>query len=265
MTRTEYYDAYGVHKSRTTRGKIEYDGREKRDALNNLRKLADTEFLVTYSRKLWLRDEERSKAIRGKTTIIKILEGYDNLLPEELSRIERGEDIESRATEVVWQASPLLVDQIDSYFLLKPNSYYDEIKQVAGRSSKYFTTFIDYLYTRAEDIRRSNARKYQHLNSFTDPKLADTWILQIDEHNLAEILRMYSYIKSRNWKRIRNTVGSCYALAKKLGYITEAGTADGITKPYERIVLNPSKFHEIRKRTETEPGMLEVSAGQVDG
>jgi hypothetical protein len=58
---------------------------------------------------------------------------------------------------------------------------------------------------------------------------------------------MDAYIKSNQFKRIRQILNKCYRVAKDLGYLLSYGTVRGETKDLERLELNPEKFSRVRE------------------
>jgi hypothetical protein len=125
---------------------------------------------------------------------------------------------------------PILVDQIDNYFLLKPANYREEIalKVRQWKVSKYTYLFIDYLMAQAELKRRAH----------------EPLVLRKTIEELAYKLRMDYWIKSRKWKNVRGSLNKSYKIAKDLGYLLDYKTVPGRTVPeeMEELTLNPEKF-----------------------
>lgn len=82
--------------------------------------------------------------------IIRIYEGWEGLTDEENIDIDLT-PFNSPSTRkhkgFVVEPCPILVDQIESYFVIKPANVYQEIKMRFPNASKYAYTFIDWVIT----------------------------------------------------------------------------------------------------------------------
>lgn len=233
----QYLDAYGVKKYQTERGKEEYSGQARREALQALKDLNDKRYLFFYERRYWVTDkkgkkEERSDIIKTIKPLISITEGY-----EALTKLERDIVLKDKANQntdeklkfISIEPCPILVDQIDSYFVLKPANYREEIALTSSKfkESKYTYLFIDYLMAQAELKRRTH----------------DEMIHRISLEELAYKLRLECYLKTRNYKRIRQIVTNGCKTAKELGYLLDYTTTAGTSKKELQVfILNPPKF-----------------------
>jgi hypothetical protein len=105
-------------------------------------------------------------------------------------------------------SAPLL-DQVNSYFLLVPNNWRDEVKQLTGkRASSYSYEFLFWLRLQYEQIRRNNTSK--------KPKpfqLSKTW------EEVAIALKMPESMYKANRKRASKIIKDAYDVAIKLGYL----------------------------------------------
>lgn len=234
FTATEYLDAFGVKKKKSNRGKAEYNSNERTEAIKALKDLSEKKYLLYYERKYWKDGKEVLDIIKTVRPLFNIIEGY-----EAIDISERDEILSDANNEkikfIVIEPCPALVDQIDNYFILKPANCYQEIRLLVGKTSKYVHLFIDYLLT--EVTKREISSKGEELN----------WIIEINYENLAYKLRMESFIKTKQVKRIKQNLEKCYSVAKQLGYIISSETISGKTKEYEKLILNPDKFKKVKE------------------
>jgi hypothetical protein len=236
MTPAQYLEAYGVEKKKSKRGKMEFNPKERKDALQALRDLAEKQYIFCYERKYYSKKhkESRYKFVRTVSQIIQLKEEYTELTENEKNHIKEKSGGDSKTQKklktITIFPSPILLDQIETHFILKCSNYLDEIKELGGRRSKYTEKFIDYLITQAT-LKRKNKN----------------FEIRISEEELAYKLRMDSYIKKRDHKRIKSILTKCYEAAIKLNYILEHRTQT-TTKQIEVFVLNPEKFDQIREK-----------------
>lgn len=228
----EYLDLYGVTKKVTARGYMEYNRNERDEALKALRELHEVYHPIFYKRNYYTeKGEERVDKIKLVKPLITIIEGYRGLTKLEDSLTDSGEEVEKKL-EFVVIPSPIVVDQIDNYFVLKHINYLEEIKKVVPKSSKFVFRFIDYLYAEAE-LRR---RKKEKL------------VIKINYEKLAYRLRMKALIETRQNKRVKKILSDCYKTALSLGYLKEeVRTVTGVTNEHELIILNPDKFYKPKE------------------
>lgn len=236
---TDYLELFGVIKKDYGRGYPEYGSNEREEALKALRDLSQNRFLMYYEKKYWVEKvkEYRYDVIRTIRPLINITEGFEHLNRKESSSLK---DINSntandKLTVIAIEPNPILIDQIDTYFVLKPANCYQEIKILVGNASKFVYRFVDYLLT---EVAQRNRKKVGMKD----------WNIKINYETLGTILRMDSYIKSRNWKKLRNSITSCYETAKKLGYLKDYKLdQEGKTKVIDMLILNPEKFQKIEE------------------
>ena len=239
---SEYLDAYGVGKRKTIRGKEEYFANERAEALRALRDLHEQQYLLIYERKYREKNqkgkpEEKVDIIRTTNSLIHIIEGYKGLTASEAEKIKAGHEgtaTDNKLKTIAVLPCPMLVDQVDTYFVLKPANCYQEIKLLNPHASKYVYRFIDYLMAQVAQ-RESRSRGTGNKD----------WKIKINYQKLAANLRMDSWLKTRNWKAIRGSLQKCYDTAQKLGYLKSCQTIQGKTGiELEELVLNPKKFYQ---------------------
>jgi hypothetical protein len=106
-----------------------------------------------------------------------------------------------------------LIDQVNSYFLLVPNNWRDEVKELTGkRASSYTYELLFWLRLQYEQIRRYNKSggKYRKPKLF---KITKSW------EDVAIALKMPESMYKANRKRASKIIQEAYSVAIKLGYL----------------------------------------------
>ena len=111
------------------------------------------------------------------------------------------------------QPSAPLLDQVNNYFLLVPNNWRDEVKQITGkRASSYTYELLLWLRLQYEQIRRYN--KGGGKNRKPKPfKISKSW------EDVAIALKMPESMYKANRKRASKIIHEAYSVAIKLGYL----------------------------------------------
>ena len=198
LTYGEYLEAYGL--ARGSRGQL-YEGRQAQEAIEALRSLAETR-RICYERRRWIGKGKARKQvtdiIRVTRPLISIMEGFEGLDENEAAQVIAGQDLpEKKSTRLVIEVSPLLVDQIDTFYLLKPKALHTEIKELLGgkRISRAVSLFIEWLLTK------------------------NTRTVKISKSRLAERLRMDYLIEQRHQERLEARLQEAFHTAKDLEYL----------------------------------------------
>ncbi len=192
ITYTEYFEAYGLDK----RGDQYYRGNQAQEALDALKSLTKARVIIYVRTKRG----QRNDVIRTIRALIEIVEGFQNLTEEETARITRGEDLPNkRKTKLIIKVSPLWVDQIETFYLLKPVGLHNEIKQITGskRQSRSTSLFCEWLMTK------------------------NTKTVRISKQTLAEKLRLEKLIEQRKKKILDTRFQEAFQIAKELGYLLD--------------------------------------------
>jgi hypothetical protein len=177
ISTSEYLDAYGVVKHKTKRNKMEYSGSERTTATDALSRLAGKEFYFQYERIIW----GKNRGSRAEQSIE---------VASPIILLEKDPTGTYRITP-----SPILVDQIDTYFVRKPVDLYEQPADSI--------LFLEYLLVQSEQKRRTRRES----------------VIRMDPETLAYKLRLDKFIEKRQWKRIRSKLNSLYSLAKDIGYL----------------------------------------------
>lgn len=128
-------------------------------------------------------------------------------------------------------SAPLL-DQVNNYFLLVPNNWRDEVKELTGkRASSYTYEFLLWLRLQHERIRRYNyyGGKKRKPKPF---KITKSW------EDVAIALKMPETMYKANRKRASKIIQEAYTVAIKLGYLLEVRNS-GAT---DTLFLNESYY-----------------------
>ena len=252
FTPAQYLEAYGIATHKTERGKEEFSSRARGDALQALIDLARKNFLFVYKRKHWEKNkagkrEEQIDRIETITPLLRIIRGWEGLTKYEDASLDKGqanEAADEKLKAIAIEPAPILVQDINSYFVLKPANYLQEINLLypwPKRPSKFAIRFIDWLIAQAELKRRSRA----------------PLVIEESFEGIARHLRMDAYITTNQFKRIRQILNNCYKAARDLGYLLSYETIQGKAGELERLGLNPEKFKRV-KAIEEERKRLEA-------
>lgn len=107
-------------------------------------------------------------------------------------------------------SAPLL-DQVSNYFLLVPNNWREEVKQLTGkRASSYTYELLLWLRLQYEQIRRYNSGENRKKKAF---KISKSW------EEVAIALKMPTTMYKANRKRASKIIQDAYSTAIKLGYL----------------------------------------------
>lgn len=116
--------------------------------------------------------------------------------------------------------SAVLLDQIDSYFLLVPNNWREEVKQITGtRASSYTYEFLFWLRVQYEQIRRYNNTGSKSRKSKPKP-----FIISKSWEEVAIALKMPETMYKANRKRAQKIVKDAYSVGIKIGYLKKIET-----------------------------------------
>lgn len=123
--------------------------------------------------------------------------------------------------------SPIFLDQRDSYFLLVPNNWREEVRRLYGnkKSSSYTFQFLLFLRYQYELKRRSETE----INTYTI-----SWAPE----EIATAIKMSQTVIKRNPKRMNQVLEDAYSVAKKLGYLIDYSRRGYI----DELTLNDDKY-----------------------
>lgn len=126
-------------------------------------------------------------------------------------------------------SAPLL-DQVSNYFLLVPNDWREEVKQLTGkRASSYTYELLFWLRLQYEQIRRYNSFQNRTKKLF---KVTKSW------EDVAIALKMPETMYRANRKRAIKIIQEAYSVAIKLGYLVRVENNGAI----DILYLNESYY-----------------------
>lgn len=225
---SDYFQAYGLER----KGDGSFYGHQAEEALEALRGLASKPRAVYYQRKHRKGEKVLTDIIKARSPLIKLTEltAYQDLDEDEASQVLAGEDLPKkiRANGLRVEISPLLVDSLDSFHILKPTRLHREIQdQVGGkRVSRAISLFIEWLLTK-------NAPK-----------------VKISESLLIQKLRLESYVQSRHREQAVARIQEAIKVAVDLGFLLDwEEEVSGMLS----FRLNPERCSRVKgKKEETE-------------
>lgn len=197
ITYSDYYEAYGLKKIGG-----QYQGRQAQEALNALKSLTKTRRIV-YQKRRRVGSGKSSRmvydVVRVTRPLITLVEGFRDLDAEEASQVITGDLPQKRRAKLVIEVSPILVDQIDTFYLLKPTALHKEIQTLlpGKRISRSVSLFIEWLLT------------------------LDKPAYKISKPNLARKLRLDNLIKQRKQTLIDERIQEALQIAKDLEYLLD--------------------------------------------
>lgn len=236
-THAEYFEAYGLEKA----GDGRYHGHQVEEALQALRNLAETPRTIYYERRHW---QGEGKARRRLTDIVKAraplvrleeLTAYKDLEMDEAEAVKAGQELPDkiRGTGLLIESSPLLVDSISDFYILKSPALHREIQQLLGtkRVSRTISLFIQWLLT------WSKAR------------------VKIGKYKLIDRLRLTKSIERRHPEEAEARLQEAFQVAKELGYLKSYQESSTGILLFE---LSPERCSRIRSQEPSDETEEEV-------
>jgi len=220
MTFSEYLEAYGLKKSSSGR----YSRAQRDKALEALESLTKPRRIV-YERIRFKNRKKSTDLIVAMRPLISLMEGYSGLDEQEAEAVKAGQSNAQRVKKLVIECSPLFVDQIDTFYMLKPVRLHEEIKQLTGKAriSRAVSLFIEWLLTK------------------NMPQV------KIDRDKLAKKLRLEYLIEQRKPALVKKRLDEAFQVAKDLDYLLDYDeNAFGMMT----FQLNPEKIRRITKKME---------------
>ena len=189
---------------------------EKERAVEALSLLGNKQFCFYYDR---LACDEEGRGIKGSDGRWKKEEvvSVDTLFLIKEVREEGSNDLK------YYEISPssIFLDQRESYFILMPLGWRDEVRLLVGKrkASSYTFRFLLFLRYQYEKRRRSN----EHKTPYT---------LRWTAEEIAIAIKMPESVYKRRKKRMNEILDDAYFVARELGYLTSyerASTVDVLT------------------------------------
>jgi hypothetical protein len=178
----DYLNAYGVTKRETNRGASEFSSEGRRVAMAALHSLGEREFHLEYER----REKKEMKTVKS----------HEGLVTSKVT-----------GRQLVIVPSPILVDQIETYFILKPDDLYEKNDQ----SSVLFVEYLLYHQSR-KTVRKKNP------------------VISEQPETIIAKLRLDHLLRNRKKAEIRSRLNRLYDSAKSSGYLAGYATDQQGTK-----------------------------------
>jgi len=211
FTPAEFLEAYGLEKRKTARGYMEYGSNERSSALEALYNLSIRRFKIVYKRNRFEKGEGvKIDRIETESELIRIYKGYKGLTEQEDKKLDNGEEVSVDKKVVIGvEVCPVIVDQINNYFILLDPSFHTTTKKLTGkkRQSLYVPLFINWLTLQIEMQRRNR----------TEGK-----VIKIGVNKLAAKLRMYNLIKQYKWSKVKSILNECFGVGRGMDLIESA-------------------------------------------
>lgn len=133
------------------------------------------------------------------------------------------------------EPSPIFLDQRDSYFMLIPYNWREEVCTIVGnkKASSYTFRFLLFLRYQYEMQRRSGKKK-------TTPSLKWSW------EEIAVAIKMPESFYKRQKARAMKIVEDTYSVAKSLGYLLDYKQGEK-----DLLVFNEAKYYPHPKEKKT--------------
>ncbi len=227
FTPTEYFEAYELKQY-----KGRYQGKQREEALEALKSLANKSRTILYKRARWHGNgQSRRKVydyIRHTGPILELMEDIRGVEEEETARVEAGEELPGRVTRLAVQFGPIFVEDIESFYLLKPAGLHREIEDLLGskRYSPSVLHFISWLLMRKSTPAR------------------------IQRDVLAWRLRLQYLLEQRKPSQLQLRLQECMDVAKTLGFLLEYKENDFGVFTFK---LNPARNTKLSQQQEEEP------------
>lgn len=222
FTPTEYFQAYELKPA----GDGRYRGKSAQEAIEGLKSLMTVRHFVVYDRISYKNGKKTIEAtIRVTTPLITAVgEAFQNITEEELEQVRAGKELSGkRTTKIVITPSPLLLDRIKDWYLLKPSTLFSEIQEL-NPGKKYpneVHLFIDWLLT------------------------LDMRSLNVSRDTLAITLKMDKLIEHRRRSEINRRIDMALEVALELKYLLSYEVQPtGLIK----LELNPERIKRIEMK-----------------
>ena len=231
MTIPEYLDAYGVTKKNLGRDKLEYNPKERKDALEALLELNKP--ILWYVKKInKTKTKKEGKKfydiVKGIDPILRVKKGYQGLSEEEAEKVTSGHELDKKLSHLEITPSEIF---LGSSFVLLPEPIFRNIKLRYKKVSKHFLTFVTYLFIEANHKNYTLKRYY--------PTLVDTLHLNYLE-------------KTRQNKRIVKSLEEDFQKAKEIELLKSYQIGSDIKGQYVELELNPASFYQKKKLKDKE-------------
>ena len=214
FTPSEFYKAFSLKKHK--KGKYEkYYSNECKQAITALRSLYEKKFVYYYKRESF--DDGTPETSYAKY--------YSNLFIETLEVGNDGEEDNKRIKSITLTLSPIFIDQVQKYHTAKPRGYFNEIKAISPKASKFIYRFMDIVLFQGRNNKSG--------------------IVRLKENTLGYQLRMNKYIDNKKLSELRKIITKCLEMAENINFIsswTYENKLIEIKINYDRVVKVKAKY-----------------------
>lgn len=240
ITIAEYLAAFGVNKKIANDGKARFNSNEREEAVKALVKLSAKMFYFYFTTKHFKRNaagklEEKINVIQTVAPLFKLFSMHQNLTPDEFEDLLMSDTRNTKIQYVIIEPSPIMMLDIDSYFMLIP-PYENDIRVATDgkRIPKEVYSFVGYLLYQAE-IKRSKRQ-------------SDWCTITIHLNTLIFKLRLENYFSRtlRNPQKAFDIINKSIEIALKTGYVLEHVSEEQQNNVLHTFTLNPEKFYQKR-------------------
>ena len=212
---------------------------EKERSVAALKELGQKQFCFYYDRLAYDADGKPIKDQKGYWKKEEVISVDTLFLIKEVR-----EDANNRLSYYEITPSSLFLDQRESYFLLMPLGWRDEVYSVFGRkrASSYTFRFLLFLRYQYEKRRRS-------------PEQKSPYSLKWTPEEIAIAIKMPESVYKRRKKRANEILQDAYFVAKELGYLTDydrGSTVDILFFKDEKYYTHHSNAAFIKTHIEEE-------------
>ena len=213
-TQAQIMDWAGVNKNSIS---------EKERAVEALNHLGTTQYCFYYDRLAYGQDGIPEKDRSGRWKKEEVM-AVDTLFTIKEVREEQGGSLKYYEIEI----SPIFLDQRESYFMLIPYNWREEVRAIVGskKASSYTFRFLMFLRYQYEMKRRS-------------PKLKPPFSLKWAWEEIAVAIKMPESVYKRQKVRANKILEDAYSVAKQLGYLNEYQRCENS----DTLVFNTEKYY----------------------
>lgn len=222
FTWPEYLEAYGLRRDAKGQFPRHQEDRAKAALLSLTRPRR-----ILYTRTRYVGGQRRHDVIACEKPLVELIEGYQDLTNQELAEVRAGRRPE-RASRLILQPSPLLLDSLETFHLYKPANLHQQIEDLVARKKGKRTRPI-----------RSHSLFIQFLHTI------DLAEFRVSRERLVDTLRLSKYRDQRKLSQAYQQIDECLAIAQELGFIlSHQEDALGVIT----MRLNPEKLSRVRAR-----------------
>ena len=124
--------------------------------------------------------------------------------------------------------SAIFLDQRESYFILVPNNWREEVRELYGnrKASSYTFVFLLFLRYQYEMKRRKSEKK--------------PYTIRWSPEQISEAINISESTYKKRKKRANQILEDAYCVAKKIGYLSDYERLENL----DILTLNENKFHD---------------------